>query len=324
LEEGIKEFDFDKNPLHASIQQHLEAYVPFFLARGWDINSRTQDDQQLTPLHVAMMMNRPTSCIKKLLTFGADVSLTDGNGSAAFHWGCRWNPGAISDLLDEGIVEATGAFKAVKARDKNGHTSLHLALIGHRNGFLSAKTLEAIIPSNPYRYPVLPYDARLPTGERPIDFLMDTLSREHDFSRLSGREMWWRSVLFGSTHVPSLQFFLRIPFYQQDTSGPVLFPGTEIGVLDSFLQELPSEKRSMTQFDDLIRLGCNLLWSAQHTLGLSELLGKLIEGQCSEFWANSPWGIISLCEEICPEVSVKTILFTRAYHCFAMNHAKLF
>ncbi|XP_043934970.1 NF-kappa-B inhibitor delta [Protopterus annectens] len=82
-----------------------------------------------TPLLVAITANQP-DIVKDLILLGADVNISDQNGQTALHLAATYG---LSSII-EGI-NSTGAALNIEARNFEGLTPLHCAVISHNSTF---------------------------------------------------------------------------------------------------------------------------------------------------------------------------------------------
>lgn len=295
LEQYIGIFRIDEYPLHAAAQIDDTGMIHRFCGRGYDINSRTRDTQ-LTPLHVAVRFKASQACISTILSWGANLALADSHGNVPLHWAVRWNYPAVVYLMGRlpPFFDGFNAQKLLEAKNDNGFAFLHLALIGHQKGFWTPKDLDSLIPKFRLLHIYFRHDIRSSSGARPIDLAMT--SRRHDLSHERGRVAWWSCMFSRSTCVPSPKFLDKILPRNYDTLEQVFFPGTNKGLLDSILKELPALKLRATHVElhDIVTLGSTLLQEPPDVLEPQKLFDDLVEAQCSEFWAMHPQGLESI------------------------------
>eukprot|EP00731_Ephydatia_muelleri_P000532 Em0001g532a len=110
-------------PLHRAVQSGQGGCVQTLIQRG--ANTRVQDKQGHTPLHLVAMCSGDVKIATSLLEAGADIEAIDKDGSTALHLAVVTNH---SDLVTSLIAD--GAH--VDAVDGKGRTPLILAAIGGR------------------------------------------------------------------------------------------------------------------------------------------------------------------------------------------------
>ncbi|KAK6190601.1 hypothetical protein SNE40_002431 [Patella caerulea] len=115
-----------RNFLHLAIQKCDIESVLFLIAVHANVNSRVQDSNQLTPLHLAVMAGSEI-IVRNLLLAGASVNEPTKSGETALHLAATNDSSGICGVLLENNVD----YDAV---DENLNNALHTAVYhGHLN-----------------------------------------------------------------------------------------------------------------------------------------------------------------------------------------------
>ncbi|XP_059177093.1 rabankyrin-5-like isoform X2 [Physella acuta] len=110
-----------KNFLHTAIQKADIESVLFLLSVNANVNSRTQDSQNLTPLHLAVLTGSEI-IVRNLLLAGASVDERTKSHETALHLAASKDCSAICSIL----LDNNADFDAV---DDNFNNALHRAVI---------------------------------------------------------------------------------------------------------------------------------------------------------------------------------------------------
>ncbi|XP_065201380.1 rabankyrin-5 [Planococcus citri] len=128
LPSAAEQFDNKgRNFLHMAIQKDDIESILFLLSIHVDVNSRVQNSEQTTPLHLAAK-NGNEMLVRSLILAGARVNDRDASGQTALHIASRaGHASVISALLSSGVD--------YEACDQEGSNALHVAC---REGHLNA------------------------------------------------------------------------------------------------------------------------------------------------------------------------------------------
>ncbi|XP_029654379.2 rabankyrin-5, partial [Octopus sinensis] len=139
-----------RNFLHTAIMNGDIESVLFLISVHADVNSRVQDTQQYTPLHLAVLALSEI-ITRNLILAGADVNERTLHGESALHLSSmNDNPSLVTALLENGVE--------INAVDENQNNALHIA-VAHGNMhtircLLTESTIEAEVPNGKGQNPL--------------------------------------------------------------------------------------------------------------------------------------------------------------------------
>ena len=121
----------------------------------------------------------------------------------------------------------------------------------------------------------------MPSGEFPIDHLLESIGLNYNLGPSSCRTAWWKSMNLESAGVlPSTGVFeMRIPSIRR----PILFPNTPMNLVESYLKEMPDEYLASTQLDSMVSLGVSL-FKIGGAGDLDQQRDWVVDGCCTRFW----------------------------------------
>lgn len=273
MECDVRDFPSSTFPLHRALQLGKEDLILDLIASGGaDPNLQTEDG--LTPLHIAVRQGRSESCLWDLLQGGAKISTPDAEGNNPLHWAVRWHWGACEAILTDKW--------AFSKRNKDGLCPLHLLLICYRMGLCEPKDLDLFLNSPDICVP----DESIPnlsTGESPVEHLLSTLSRSHDWTTRNERTAWWDMVISESPSVPSAWFFYSIITCSERAQRILVFPGSTQSLLESLLEDIPIRVFSRTESWGLLTL-LKSLFIQDYWSGLDSQITLLMESINAPAW----------------------------------------
>ncbi|XP_076453246.1 rabankyrin-5-like [Babylonia areolata] len=120
-----------RNFLHTAIQKSDIESVLFLISVHANVNSRTQDQHHLTPLHLAVMAGSEI-IVRNLLLAGASVNEKTQTGETALHLAAVRDHSSIVSILIENNVD-------VDAVDENLNNALHVCI--QQGNLATVKTL---------------------------------------------------------------------------------------------------------------------------------------------------------------------------------------
>lgn len=285
LEKHIPNFDFYVAELSLALHEKaLPLSGMLWLPNGYPIYSRTETGIPI--FHIAIRSGMPPPMIRKLVEHGAKIFQSDAQANNSLHWAIRWNWAAAESLF-------TQDEEMVGRPNLDGFTPLHLALIAFRRGLCTSSDLERLVPHD--SCPSIDDVPMLPTGESPLEHLLETLSQNHDWSNAHRRMDWWKAVLSKSSLVPSLRFLEWVAGYSRVSEHAHKFPGTSIRILESLLKDLPVRRFSKNDLNNLAELGQRLL-VIEDCEDRHIRVNLLIECQLLEVWKLNPTGIFDMME----------------------------
>eukprot|EP00106_Octopus_bimaculoides_P020139 XP_014787581.1 PREDICTED: rabankyrin-5-like [Octopus bimaculoides] len=139
-----------RNFLHTAIMNGDIESVLFLISVHADVNSRVQDAQQYTPLHLAVLALSEI-ITRNLILAGADVNERTLHGESALHLSSmNDNASLVTALLENGVE--------INAVDENQNNALHIA-VAHGNMhtircLLTESTIEAEVPNGKGQNPL--------------------------------------------------------------------------------------------------------------------------------------------------------------------------